>query len=248
MTRLQTEFVRLYAPDAPSCEGTPDGGPVWVDAQGRTRVMVVESFGSPDWALLSALWQGVQIDWEWPAPAIAVSGRDGLQLWFSVAEPVALSEATAMLAWLRQRYLQEGPRRRVRLWPDGAQPGPLASIPAHMGNGECWSAFVAADLVPLFEETPWLDIEPSEEGQAALLAGLGSIRPASWKAVVAQWPTGAAPGNPVLSTPPSLVTDVPITDPRVFLLQVMNDASIPMAQRIEAAKALLESGSMHAAR
>ena len=32
-----------------------------------------------------------------------------------------------------------------------------------------------------------------------------------------------------------------VEDPRQFLLQVMNDASAPLAQRIEAAKALLSA-------
>ena len=48
-----------------------------------------------------------------------------------------------------------------------------------------------------------------------------------------------------MTSAPAVPSAIPtnFTDPRAFLLHVMNDATLPMAMRIEAAKALLpESG------
>ena len=90
-------------------------------------------------------------------------------------------------------------------------------------------------LAPLFSETPWLDVEPNPEGQASLLAGLRAITAEAWQRAVAValpvaelQPLGAAPA-----------TMAAFTDPRAFLLSVMNDPAVPMALRIDAAKALL---------
>ena len=46
-----------------------------------------------------------KIDLELPAPAIAVSGIDGYQVWFSLSEPVPLAQALDFLESLRLRYL-----------------------------------------------------------------------------------------------------------------------------------------------
>ena len=54
--------------------------------------MVLELTGPADWDVLSAVWRGVQADLELPAPAIAVSGTDGLQLWFSLEAPVPAAQ------------------------------------------------------------------------------------------------------------------------------------------------------------
>ena len=105
--------------------------------------------------------------------------------------------------------------------------------------GDRWSAFVAPDLAPMFVDEPWLDLPPNPEGQADLLARLHSIPPAAFsralQAVAIPSPVPAQPQAIAASTAPSAAID----DPRRFLVGVMNDASVDLALRIEAAKALL---------
>jgi len=220
MSRIQAELARLYA------------SPL-VDAQGRVRALVLEVLQPAGWDALSRVWQGVQAELELPAPAIAVSGVDGLQLWFSLDAPVAPARAHAFLEALRKRYLDELPAARVRLWPDAAQPTrQAASVPALQPETGNWSAFVSPDLASIFSDTPWLDIEPGEEGQAALLRGLQSIKPPAFDAVLARRDDALGPAVEPAAAPDE-------DDPRRFLLRVMNDDSVDLALRIEAAKALL---------
>jgi len=202
MNRLQTELQRLYPP--------PEAG--------RTRAMVLELARPASWELLAKVWQGVQGDLEMPAPAIAVSGRDAYQLWFSLSEPVSAAEANAFLQTLCQRYLGEVAPERIKLNPPVAPP-PVEAAPGH------WSAFLSPDLAALFVEEPWLDLPPSPEAQAELLSRLGSAKAADLqRALTRPAPAPAAAQN---------------LDPRSFLLQVMNDRTTELHLRIEAAKALL---------
>jgi hypothetical protein len=85
----------------------------------------------------------------------------------------------------------------------------------------------------VFAETPWLDIRPGSEGQAELLSRLSSIRAAEYRAAL-----------PVKAPTPEVAAGAEgFTDPRRFLLYVMNDGKVEMGLRIEAAKALLQSTS-----
>jgi len=197
----------------------------------------------------------VQADLAWPAPAIAVSGHDACQLWFSLQTPVSVAQAHALLEALRERYLSHIKPSRVGLLPRPDAQAPhqarhAARVPAQQGEAEQWSAFVAPDLAPMFDETPWLDMPPSPEGQADLLAALRSISPAAWTdAQQLLAPPAAqavlAPRASVAATlpqmPVAIKTDVPPTslDPQHFLQTVMNDPTVALALRIEAAKALL---------
>lgn len=196
MNRLQAELQRLYEP------------------AGRALVLAVAGPGS--WERLAPVWQGVQADLELPAPAIAVTGSDGYQLWFSLAEP---QPATPLLDALRRRYLAGVPPDRVALTAGAPMP-PLEAAPGQ------WSAFVAPDLAAIFADEPWLDIAPSAEAQAELLSGLKSIRPADLQRALQLLAPAAAPAGAQ-------------QDPRSFLLGVMNDPAVDMQLRIEAAKALL---------
>jgi hypothetical protein len=265
MSRLHQEFARLYLPTVPDAPGTP-GAPAGAtalaalepaqDASGRVRALVIEVARPAQWAPLSALWRGVQTDLGWPAPAIAVNGVDGLQLWFSVAEAVPLAQAQACVAGLRQRYLGDGRDGQVAAWPPVA---PLAaprwlSVPVLREPSQAWSAFVAPDLAAIFEDTPWLDLPPGAEGQASLLARCASVTPVQWQLAMASWspaagpaPTPqaaaatAAPGTPE-AAPAAPTASPAAAQARAFLLRVMDDETLPWAQRIEAAKALLAAG------
>lgn len=235
MSRLQPELHRLYLSDSTAS---------LVDAQGRARALVLEVVQPAGWDALAMAWQGVQAELELPAPAIAMSGVDGVQLWFSLEAPIAAPRAHAFLESLRARFLADVPPQRVRLWPEPATPPRHAAIvPALQSSGN-WSAFVSPDLAAVFSDTPWLDIEPGDDGQATLLRGLQSIKPAAFEAALARLDADArdaqapAPSPAVERADPhpsSEATD----DPRRFLLRVMSDERVDMALRIEAAKALL---------
>ncbi|WP_088282211.1 hypothetical protein [Ideonella sp. A 288] len=249
MTRLPLELHRLYAPTDPTLE---TGEPGLVDAGGQVRAMVLELRRPADWAALARVWQGVQADLDLPAPAIAVSGQDGYQLWFSVAQPVPAARAIDFLDALRARYLGDVKASRVALWPrlDADTPTQVVHapwVPAPQADNGRWSAFVAADLAPVFADEPWLDLPPNPDGQASLLAPLASIAPADWQRVLDQLrPAAPAPAPSAAlpeATAPASTSRAPAAggglDPKRFLLEVMNDETVALALRVEAAKALL---------
>jgi hypothetical protein len=235
MDRLQAEIDRLYLA-APSR--------ALVDAEGRTRALVLEAVQPEGWDALSPAWQGVQAALELPAPAIAMSGVDGVQLWFSLASPVPLAQARDFLDALRARFLPELPPARVRRWPDDAVPPRHAAIvPALQAGTGNWSAFVSPDLAAVFSGTPWLDIEPGDEAQASLLRGLQPIAPAAFAAALARLRADTRDAPAAAPAPAQAqASAAPEDDPRRFLLRVMNDEAVALALRIEAAKALLGAG------
>ncbi|MBI3383917.1 MAG: hypothetical protein HY019_18080 [Aquabacterium sp.] len=250
MSRLQSERRRLYLPLATGDQDANPQASGLVDAQGRTRAMVLELARPADWDALSAVWHGVQVDLALPAPAIAVSGVDGYQLWFSLAEPLPATRASAFLEALRVRYLPGIGPERLRMLPAVTALAPLqfqhaSLVPAPQAQAERWSAFVAPDLAPVFAETPWLDFPPSEHGQAELLSRLDSIAPADFQRAEARL-SGQLTPSPDQPQPNQLELreassrdTAPALDPKRFLLKVMNDDTVAMALRIEAAKALL---------
>jgi len=227
MSRLQAEIQRLYGLPATASDAGPEA----------TRVLVLGLTHQAGWPLLSQVWRGVQADLGWPAPAIAVNGVDGLQLWFSVAAPVAQTQGGALLASLCRRYLPEVPARCLVLLTADAPAVPVLRAPPDQ-----WSAFVSADLAPLFSETPWLDVPPGDDGQAQLLAPLACITPAQWaqaQETLAPVPVPAPRIQAQAPPAPGSHPPMPGMDPQRFLWAVMNDDSAPLALRVEAAKALL---------
>ena len=245
MNRLDTELNRLYLGGLVFAQADAQTLSL-VDARGRVRALVMEVVQPVGWDALAAAWQGVQAELELPAPAIAVSGNDGLQLWFSLEASVDVARAHAFLEALRARFLANVPAARVRLLPDPAEPDRHAPlVPRLQPSGDAWSAFVSHDLAGVFSETPWLDIEPGEEGQSALLRGLQSIKPVAFDAALARLDADALDarharaGAVTPSSPASSGMNEPTDDPRRFLLRVMNDETVALALRIEAAKALL---------
>lgn len=264
-------------------EAAAGNTPSLVTPGGRVRALVLELGRPADWDVLLAVWQGVQADLALPAPAIAVSGTDAYQLWFSVAQAVPVAQAVAFLEGLRQRHLAGVAPHRIGMLPAPVPaPVPAASappaprslppelrVPAQQPNGH-WSAFVTADLARIFADEPWLDLPPNELAQADLLSRMVSIPmddferacaqlrpspPAPAPASATHTPTpdqhpqaaetAQAPAAPhgsatgfTHSTAPTRAGG-PWTDPRDFLLHVMNDASVDLRLRMEAARALL---------
>ena len=249
MSRFNTEFARLYLVPDPAL---PAQGHM-VSSDGGVKAMVLELARPADWSELSAVWQAAQSELELPAAAIAVSGTDGLQLWFSVAEPVVAADATEFLAALHTTYLREVPAKRVAAFPLPSAEGSFGvvhaqAVPAlqvHTGN---WSAFVSPDLASVFGDEPWLDITPNLDQQADILARLKPMKLLQFREAlvrlrgtsVGQVPAadGAANGRYGGPGVPA-ATDAGPLGPQAFLLQVMHDPAVAMQHRIEAAKALL---------
>lgn len=249
MSRLLSELRRLYGLDAGPASATT---PTLVDAEGRTRTLVIELARPADWGALARLWEGLQADLDWPAPSIAINGRDGLQLWVSLADPVTAAQAGALLSALVARYLADVPAQRVTQWPGRAESGVawrhVDPVPREHPGGQ-WSAFVSPGLAPVFADTPWLDIPPGEDGQADLLSGLKSVGGQQLREAVASLVGECREDAVAQAVPPAASLDGarapsgPQSEPHRFLLQVMNDERVDMALRIEAAKALLPYAS-----
>ncbi len=253
MSRLQTEFRRLFLATDQSGTGEAIEASDRGDAQGRVRALVIELTRPADWQPLADVWMGVQTELGLPAPAIAVNGADGMQLWFSVAVALDTAQARAFLNGLRLRYLPAVKPDRLGLMT-GADSALAACVMALSGSpgapleaSGCWPAFVAPDLAPIFAETPWLDLPPGDEGQSRVLSGLHSIKPALFDAALAQLQAWAAEPAMGPTAPGAMARDrgAPAAghpEAQRFLLSVMNDEAAPMALRIEAAKALLPFG------
>ena len=252
MNRLQSELHRLYLPRPQAHAETDAQSLALIEPLDRVRALVMELTRPPSWAVLSKVWRGVQTELELPAPAIAVSGIDGLQLWFSLAEPIAVAQAHAFLERLRLRFLPDIEPGRMRLMPAPDASVPL--VPARQEHSGNWSAFVAPDLAPVFADTPWLDIPPSEEGQAALLSSLEVMKQTVFEAALEKLGPRAHQSHSTAAVAASV--DEPLAherpaaaaagaDPKRFLLQIMNDDTVALALRIEAAKALLQHSDGH---
>lgn len=240
MNRLQSELQRLFVP-----AGQDPGAADLLGPDGQVRAMVLALARPVEWQALARLWHAVQADLALPAPAIAVAGDGGMQLWFSLAQALPAAQAAAFLERLRTHYLGDVDRHRVSLLP-AVEPGsasPLrhaALVPAALATDGHWSAFVAPDLAPMFVDEPWLDMPPNPGGQADLLAHLDCMAPSDLQRALQRLQPAAEPADaPGVTTTPPRAAPAPGCDPRQFLLAVMNDQAVDLALRIEAAKALL---------
>ena len=257
MNRLKAELRRLYLPSNPKADDANSDASGLISPEGAVRAMVLELSRPADWNALSVLWQGVQTDLELPAPAIAVSGIDGYQLWFSLSEPVTAAEANRFLESLRLRYLDKIAPGRIDLRPS-VDASTLRHIqhakvvPTLREETDRWSAFIAPDLAAVFSEEPWLDVCPSPDAQADVLCRLVSIKNTDFQTVLVRLSaatkissshptsltversscTSTTQNNGAQSTRNSL-------DPKHFLQSVMVDPNIELSLRIEAARALL---------
>ncbi len=248
MSRLHAELNRLYLPHPSAGQGVDAREPGLIGIDGRVRAMVLEIARPAGCADIVRMWKAVQVDLALPAPAIAVSGTDGCQLWFSLEEPVPVARALEFLEALRVRYLRDIAPERVRLLPTVDAPTPLhaAMVPALQAQTGCWSAFVAPDLAAMFGDTPWLDIPPGHDGQSDLLSRLESITAADFRMALerlAATPPIYAPNDATAAgAGQDAAGSAPLggcADPKRFLLDVMNNENVALGLRIEAAKALL---------
>ncbi len=253
MNRLLTELQRLYEPPGLAAR---EGG--LVTADGRVRVAVVGFERAADWNLAARLYEEVQEALELPAPAVSISGGAGYQLWFSFGEPIPIKQAHGFLHLLCNQYLSDMPPGHLGLWPDElvaspAESRPLIFPPALDEKSGKWSAFIDPSLGSMFVEEPGLEMAPNNDRQADLLAGFASIRRQELQSTLerlkpqAEIASGNASSEEIAQpadvalprSPCGLNLGSGYTDPKSFLLAVMNDPAASAEHRIEAAKALL---------
>lgn len=238
-----------------------------VSADGMTRAMVVNFAKPADWEAVENLYRLLQDDLDLPAPAISVSGRKGYRLWFSLDEEVPAAQATEFLDALCRRYLADIPAANLEFAPatDRAAAGKQAVVklvPAlHTSTGK-WSAFIDPSLGAMFIDEPGLEMAPNMDRQASILAGLESIKAADFQRALGILQQAAEPDANTAHAPLEVSASLPdqaanqpcldtgrrraklnvgehFSDPKSFLLAVMNDPSASARQRIKAAKALL---------
>jgi hypothetical protein len=252
MNPLHTEFVRLYHANPQHALPLHDAtrSPL-LGADGHVRCAVLELARPADWSVLGPLWRSVQTDLDLPAPAIAINGLDGYQLWFGWQEGIGADLADSFLRSLIARYLSDTPAARLRCWPDpdaisdSQDPVFPGNIPAlHPRSGQ-WSAFIAPDLAAVFTDEPWLDRDPGQEAQAQLLGRLQGMSPQAFaKAMEVLQPIVATPQRSPESTGQrNASTAYPSATAAEFLQAVMQDPQAPLALRVQAAAALLGPGS-----
>lgn len=251
MNPLHTELIRLYHADPQHALLHDAARSPLRGADGHVRCAVLELARPADWSPLGAVWRGVQAELELPAPAIAINGHDGYQLWFAWQQGIPAEMAQGFLQVLARRYLPDVAAARLRSWPDSDKASAddavfPASVPAlHPRSGQ-WSAFIAPDLAAVFADEPWLDRNPGVEAQAQLLGKLEGISPQAFaKAQQVLQPTPAPP-VPTASTDapgPAPGTGYATDTPAAFLRAVMQDPQAPLALRVQAARALLHGDS-----
>ncbi len=257
MHSLSAELQRLFGrPGQDLPDPLPEAGFTLdlVSPDERVWTMVIGVAPAAGWAPVAALCEGVVNALDLPVPAVSVAGGAGFRVWFSLADPVSLARAEAFLAGLQARFLAGVPGAQLSLLPaPGAHSVPVA--PAREAGSGRWTAFIDPAMGGMFADETWLDMAPSPERQAELLAGFKSIGAADFlRALSVLEPGGAMVATPatvlagqVLNAPAlpgptpaaGLAVGSGFVDPKRFLLAVMNDPGASAAQRIDAAKALL---------
>lgn len=233
-----------------------------ISREGMVRTLVVSVARGKDWTQVASLYQGVQEDLDMPAPAISVSVDEGYQVWFSLAVPVSLTQAKSFLDKLRRKYLPHIPLARLKFRPGSADDvnaervNVLPLVPALDETTGRWSAFIDPTMGSMFIEETWLEMAPARDKQAGILAGVESIKAENFQRaltiLLAEAGTDESPERSVGSdgelgsqglngvhAQSALSVGCQFTDPKRFLLAVMNDQSASARHRIEAAKALL---------
>lgn len=238
MTRLQGQLQRLF-------RVMPGGESVALrDAGGQVQTLVITVNHLRDWSAIAGLLGGLQERLGLPLPAVAVDGLAGFQLWLPLVEPVVPALAASFLSALREQFLAAIDDSDLALLPlvDGA--ATVRCIPALSAESARWSAFIDPNMGSMFADEGGLDFEPNPDRQADLLAAIAPVAPADFARALAILRADAvvAPVSAEAGTGCAGIGGG-YAEPRDFLRAVMNEASAPLALRIEAAKALLGDGT-----
>lgn len=247
-------------------------------ADGASRVFVLTLTAPCTWTDGSRIWQAVQERWQWPEPAVALAGQAGVQLWFALATAQTAAQAQPWQQALRQLALPEAPDFAVHWWPPppaardataAAETSPAPQLPPARLGPERWTAFVAPHLAAVFGEDGWLDLPPSRDAQAELLARLSPVSPAALEAALqdataarddAPHPAATPAHDRPLRSGAAAATGPSLPPPAAggngtvhaegtaaareaqdFLLALMRDPTQPLRWRVAAAQALLHA-------
>ena len=256
MNKLASELQRLYFLPSqawPNLQSETDNPIIHlITATGLVRCLVISVEQGCDWGQVGALYQGVQADLDLPAPALSVSVEAGYQIWFSLAEPVGLQSAQDFMTGLCRKYLAETKTTKLKLRPGiEEQLAFLPLVPTKQAEAERWSAFIDPSMGSMFVEETWLEMAPNLDKQAGMLTGLASITAEEFEQALSflQSAPELTANLPVQNNEPSQIpghSEASIlnqgsgfTNPKSFLLAVMNDPSASAEQRIQVAIALL---------
>ena len=254
MNKLESELQRLYFLPGRAWPGTKSESENpqidLITATGLARCLVISIKEGAAWPQIATLYQGIQDEFELPAPAISISVEEGYQIWFSLAEPVTLQAAQNFMAGLCRKYLAETKTAKLKCRPGIADDlKSVPKVPAREKASDRGSAYIDPTMGSMFIEESWLEMTPSLDKQAGMLAGLKSIRPEDFDrvsiALLRQHETKTLPPADKAETvqpPPAktiLGTSGDFSNPKSFLLAVMNDPTAHAEHRIRAAIALL---------
>jgi hypothetical protein len=199
MDKLISELTRLYLlPDSPAAWALAQrgaGGPCapvgLVSDAGLTRAIALpfrKAAGADvqHWERLCTVANGLQADFDFPAPAVSVASTGGFMLWLSLATPVTVADA--------QRFVDG----LGRLWPDTLPPADVVTAPVELppclnGASGKWAAFIHPGMGASFADESGLDMAPPAAGQVAFLDGLDSITAEQFRAALARLEPAAAP-------------------------------------------------------
>jgi hypothetical protein len=210
---------------------------------GSQRVWCIALARPTDWEYAAAICRGVQEDLDLPAPMVSVDGQ-GFRLWFSLAMPISQAQGQGFLAGILSRYTADLPAGRLQA--DTATSFVLP--PARLADSERWTAFIDPSMGSMFIDEQWLDMAPNLDKQADLLSAFRAIKPAEFERALAQLAPTTRQLSPAADiqrpeTAPGKLQTLAFadhySDPKSFLLAVMNDPAASAGDRIEAAKALL---------
>lgn len=255
MNKLESELQRLYClpgQEWPSSKSVTDKPLIdLITATGLVRCLVISVENGSAWAQVATLFQGVQDELNLPAPAISVSVEDGYQIWFSLAEPVALQLARDFMKGICHKYLAETKTAKMKHRPGMADDlSFVPQIPARQASSDRWSAYIDPTMGSMFVEETWLEMPPNLDKQAGMLAGLKSITTEDFDLALSTLQTM----HETETSPPAENTELRqlqqrskttlglgnnFSNPKSFLLAVMNDPAASAEQRIQAAIALL---------
>jgi hypothetical protein len=192
MDKLISELTRLYLlPDSPAAWALAQrgaGGPCapvgLVSDAGLTRAIALpfrKAAGADvqHWERLCTVANGLQADFDFPAPAVSVASTGGFMLWLSLATPVTVADA--------QRFVDG----LGRLWPDTLPPADVVTAPVELppclnGASGKWAAFIHPGMGASFADESGLDMAPPAAGQVAFLDGLDSITAEQFRAALAR--------------------------------------------------------------
>ncbi len=223
------------------------------------RTIVIGITDPKNWVRVAAVYQGIQEDLELPAPAVSVSPVEGFQLWFSLTKAVPANQAANFTNALRRKYLSDLPSPQIRQWPEALDSRcRLPLVPSYHETAQKWSAFIDPTMGGMFIDDAGLEISPGMDRQADMLSGIKSIKAEDFVRAMGLLESDAESKT----TPEKSLTDREVnhsdgigsdnagirsplnvgsnfSNPKSFLLAVMNDPKVSGKLRIRAAKALL---------